>query len=101
MHINDFTTPCPIDKYVDDSIIFEVCAPGSQSRLQEAADAALTWSQQNDMRIKASKTHELLINFSRNGEHPIITTHHTAYYLGTAKDTKITKPHTTNHLQTR
>ena len=68
VHINDLTTPCPTYKYVDDSTIFEVCAPGSQSRLQEAADTAWTWSQQNDMKINASKTHELLINFSRNGE---------------------------------
>ena len=68
VHINDLTTPCPTYKYVDDRTIFEVCAPGSQSRLQEAAGVALTWSQQNDIIINASKTHELLINFSRNGE---------------------------------
>ena len=68
VHINDLTTPCPSYKYVDGSSIFEVCAPGSQSRLQEAADAVWTWAQQNDMRINPSKTHELLINFSRNGE---------------------------------
>ena len=35
---------------------------------EETTDLYGKWSQQNDMKINASKTHEQLINFSRNGE---------------------------------
>ena len=64
-HINDLTTPCPIYKYVDDSTIFEVCAPESVSRLQESAEIVHQWSTNNDMKINTSKTVEMVIDFSR------------------------------------
>jgi hypothetical protein len=68
-HINDLTTPCPIYKYVDDCTIFEVCHTESVSRLQESADITLQWSHQNDMKINAAKTHEMVIDFSNNRTH--------------------------------
>lgn len=64
-HINDLTTPCPIYKYVDDSTIFEVCPPGSVSRIQESADIALQWTNDNDMKINTTKTVEMVIDFSK------------------------------------
>jgi hypothetical protein len=66
VHINDLTTPCPTYKYVDDSTIFEICGPGTVSKLQDSANIACQWSRDNDMKINASKTHELLIDFTRN-----------------------------------
>ncbi len=52
-------------KYVDDSTIFEICHPGTASRLQKSTDIALQWSKDNDMKINISKTHEMLIDFSK------------------------------------
>ncbi len=66
VQINDLSTPCPIFKYVDDSTIFEICGPETVSRLQESADVAAQWSRDNDMKINASKTHKLLIDFSKH-----------------------------------
>ena len=64
-HINDLRTPCPLYKYVDDSTIFEVCPPGSVTRLQESADIAQQWTTTNDMKINTSKTMEIVIDFSK------------------------------------
>ena len=36
------------------------------SILQESAEVAMDWSNNNDMKINASKTHELLIDFSKD-----------------------------------
>ena len=66
VHINDLTTPCPMYKYVDDSTIFEICDAETVSILQESAEVAMEWSNNNDMKINASKTHELLIDFSKD-----------------------------------
>jgi len=66
VQINDLRTPCDIMKYVDDSTIFEICQYNNMSRIQESADIAHAWSNDNDMVINASKTKEMLICFSKN-----------------------------------
>ena len=71
VHINDMSTPCPIYKYVDDSTIFEICRPGNICTIQESAHIAAQWSNDNDMRVNTSKTHELLIDFRRHQDHVV------------------------------
>ena len=69
VQINDLQTPCPIVKYVDDSTIFDVCNNTSVPMLQESADIITDWSRQNDMRINATQTNEMIICFCRNDNH--------------------------------
>ena len=61
-HINH-ETPCPMFKYVDDSTVFDVCNNSSVPMLQESADIITDWSRNNDMRINATKTKEMVICF--------------------------------------
>ena len=56
-------------KYVDDSTVFYVCNNSSMPMLQESADIITDWSRNNDMRINATKTKEMVICFCRNVNH--------------------------------
>ena len=56
-------------KYVDDSTVFDVCNNSSVPMLQESADIITYWSRNNDMRINATKTKEMIICFCRNDNH--------------------------------
>ena len=69
VQINDLQTPCPMFKYVDDSTVFDVCNNSSVPMLQESADIITDWSRNNDMRINATKTKEMIICFCRNDNH--------------------------------
>ena len=69
VQINDLQTPCPMFKYVDDSTVFDVCNNSSVPMLQESADIITDWSRNNDMRINATKTKEMVICFCRNDNH--------------------------------
>ena len=70
VQINDLQqTPCPMFKYVDDSTVFDVCNNSSVPMLQESADIITDWSRNNDMRINATKTKEMVICFCRNVTH--------------------------------
>ena len=62
-------TPCLMFKYVDDSTVFDVCNNSSVPMLQESADIITDWSRNNDMRINATKTKEMVICFCRNDNH--------------------------------
>ena len=73
VQINDLSTPCPLYKYVDDSTIFEVCTEGCVSMLQESLDIASQWTKDNDMKLNTTKTHELLIDFSRHEQNARLT----------------------------
>ncbi len=64
VHINDLNTPCPLYKYIDDGTMFDICTPGSASRLQDSANVIAHWSKANDM---PKKTKE--ITFSREPVH--------------------------------
>ena len=69
VQINDLQTPCPMFKYVDDSTVFDVCNNSSVPMLQESADVITDWSRNNDMRINATNTEEIVICFCRNDNH--------------------------------
>ena len=69
VQINDLQAPCPMFKYVDDSTVFDVCNNSSVPMLQESADIITDWSRNNDMRINATKTKEMVICFCRNDNH--------------------------------
>ena len=69
VQINDLQTPCPMFKYVDDSTVFDVCNNSSVPMLQESADIITDWSRNNDMRINATKTKEMVICFCRSVNH--------------------------------
>ena len=69
VQINDLHTPCPMYKYVDDSTVFDVSNNSSVPMLQESADIITDWSRNNDMRINAAKTKEMVICFCRNDNH--------------------------------
>ena len=69
VQINDLQTPCPMFKFVDDSTVFDVCNNSSVPMLQESADIITDWSRNNDMRINATKTKEMIICFCRNDNH--------------------------------
>ena len=69
VQINDLQTSCPMFKYVDDSTVFDVCTNSSEPMLQESADIITYWSRNNDMRINATKTKEIVICFCRNDNH--------------------------------
>ena len=69
VQINDLVTPCPVYKYVDDSTIYEICPKNKPSVIQESADIAVQWSRDNDMKINATKTKEMLICFCRDKTH--------------------------------
>ena len=69
VQINDLQTPCPMFKYVDDSTEFDVCNNSSVPVLQESADIITDWSRNNDTRINATKTKEMIICFCRNDNH--------------------------------
>ena len=53
----------------DDSTVFDVCNNSSVPMLQESADIITYWSRNNDMRINATKTKEMVICFCRNDNH--------------------------------
>ncbi len=66
VHINDLRTALDITKYVDDSSLWEACDRlGLTSQLQQAADHALQWSENNLMLVNSDKTKELLVDFAR------------------------------------
>ena len=71
VQINDLQTPCPMFKYVDDCTVFDVCNNSRPSvpMLQESADITTDWSRNNDMRINATKTKEMVLCFCRNDNH--------------------------------
>ena len=69
VQINDLQTPCPMFKYVEDSNVFDVCNNSSVPMLHESADIIIDWSRNNDMRINATKTKEIVICFCRSGNH--------------------------------
>ena len=66
MYINDFTTPAPIYKYVDDSTIFEICSGNVVSTIQQSIDDVVKWTDDNDMRLNCDKCKEMIVDFSRN-----------------------------------
>ena len=68
IHINDLRTQCEIYKYVGDSTVFEICTQNSVSTIQESVTVIEKWSKENDIKINASKTKEMIIRFGKGAE---------------------------------
>ena len=64
--INDLTTPCLTIKYVDDTTIIHTDNDCNLSKLQDAFNTALSWSNDNNMKLNPIKTKLLCINNNRN-----------------------------------
>ena len=56
-HINDLGTPCPIKKYVDDSIMLEICNQIRVSVIHDSANINTLWSN-NHIRVR----HDYMFN---------------------------------------
>ena len=66
IHINDLKTGVHDMKYVDDTSLWEVCdRTGYNSKLQEAADQASKWTDENNMALNVDKTKYMSIYFGR------------------------------------
>ena len=63
--VDDLKSCLPNIKYVDDTTVFEVVKAGQNSKLQQATDEIMEWTQKNRMKINTSKTKELLIHFNK------------------------------------
>ena len=59
--IDDFETCLEDIKFVDDTTIFEIVPISEPSKLQEAANEAVTWASHNNMSLNASKTKEIIV----------------------------------------
>ena len=56
----------PTYKYVDDITLFSITNDAKDSILQEAINKVVSWSSENDMRLNATQTKEMLISFSKS-----------------------------------
>ena len=65
IHINNLHTDVNISKYVDDSSLWEACDRlAGNSQLQQAAEQALQWLENNHMLVHSDKMKELLVSCS-------------------------------------
>ena len=53
----------PLHKYVDDSMLFEICDRNCASVIKESVDAAA----RNDMKTNSEKSKEIIISFAQDG----------------------------------
>ena len=67
LHINDLQLPCDTFKCVDDSTAYEIICDKSlsESKIQSAADEAIKWSNENNMKLNCDKTKEIVVDFRR------------------------------------
>ena len=62
--VNDLNSSNALVKFVDDSTMWEVLHSDSQSMLPSSVKACEEWSRDNNMKLNASKTKEMRVNFS-------------------------------------
>ena len=62
--VNDLNSSNDLVKFVDDSTMWKVLHSDSQSMLPSSVKAYAEWSRDNNMKLKASKTREMSVNFS-------------------------------------
>ncbi len=63
--INDLVPEVSTVKYVDDSNLWKVSNDDNCEQLQNAATYSADWSSENNLKINAPKTKELVINFGK------------------------------------
>ena len=66
MYIHDLETPVPLNNYVDDSTLFEICHRKSEPVLQHAVDITPRWTLHNDMTINSDKSKEMLTSIMQD-----------------------------------
>ena len=64
VYINDLRTTVPLYKYVDDSMLFDICDRKGVSIIQESVDIAARWTEQNYMKNNSEKSKEIIISFA-------------------------------------
>ena len=62
--VNDLRPSNDLVKFVDDSTMWELLYKGSSSQLPSAVKECEEWSKLNNMKLNASKTKEMRVNFS-------------------------------------
>ncbi len=67
IYIDDLVPELPLYKYVDDSTTYSVMDKNSPNddSLQVTINQISEWSEQNDMKMNPTKTHELLLHFGK------------------------------------
>jgi hypothetical protein len=64
--VNDLAPAIDLVKFVDDSTMWDVLHRDSQSDLLSAVKACEEWTCDNNLKLNASKTTEMRVNFSSN-----------------------------------
>ena len=63
----DLRTTVPLYRYIDNSMLFEVCDRKGVYVIQESVDIAASWTEQNDMNINLEKSKEIIISVAQDG----------------------------------
>ena len=63
--INDLHTDVPTYKYVDDTTIYNISNNPQCTKVQQAMDTIMSWSESNNMKINAKKTKEIFVCFNK------------------------------------
>ena len=64
LYFNDLESNVPLYKYVDDSMLFEICNTTDISVMQESIDRAVNWTNNNCMKINSKQSKEIVICFT-------------------------------------
>jgi hypothetical protein len=80
--VNDLKLDTDLVKFIDDSTTWEVLHRDSQSNLPSAVKACEEWTCDNNMKLNASKTKEMRVNFSSSSPSysPIVINNQTCTY---------------------
>ena len=65
VYITDLRMTVPLYKYVEDSMLFEICDRKDATVIQESLDIGARWTEQNDMKINSEKSKEVIISFAQ------------------------------------
>jgi hypothetical protein len=68
--ISDLSLDILLHKYMDDTTASEGFVHGHDSKLQEATDSIIQWSDNNKTKLNTKKTKEMVINFKRTACSP-------------------------------
>ena len=63
--INDLGTDCMSVKYVDNTTVYHATNNPSEDTLQNAINAAFTWSKANKMMINDAKIKDMIVSFAK------------------------------------
>ncbi len=55
-----------LHKFIDDSTVTETIDNPAESKMQDASDSVVKWTEENNTRINGIKTKEIIITFQKN-----------------------------------